>query len=72
VSSDLAKTFGVNMRQERERQGLSVRVLGEACDMDGSEISRLEQAERDPRLGTVERVARGLQVPPAELLRGAS
>jgi len=67
--TELAKTFGLNVRRERERQGLSVRALGRACGMDGAGISRVENAERDFRLSTVERVARGLDVPPADLLR---
>jgi transcriptional regulator with XRE-family HTH domain len=66
---ELAKTFGLNVRRERERQGLSVRALGHACGMDGAGISRVENAERDLRLSTVERVARGLDVAPADLLR---
>jgi transcriptional regulator with XRE-family HTH domain len=35
-----------------------------------SEISRLECAHRDPRLSTILRVARGLDVRASELLRG--
>ena len=34
-------------------------------------ISRLERGERDPHLGTLARVAKGLGVPPLELLRSA-
>ena len=65
----LAVILGENVRRERERQGLSVRTLGRRCGMDGGAISRVENAERDLRLSTVERVARGLDVAPADLLR---
>jgi transcriptional regulator with XRE-family HTH domain len=64
----LAVIFGRNVRSERERQGLSVRTLGHRCGMDGAGVSRVENAERDLRLSTVERVARGLDVAPADLL----
>jgi HTH-type transcriptional repressor of puuD len=67
--TELAKTFGLNVRRERERRGLSVRALGRACNMDGAGISRVENGERDLRLSTVERVAHGLAVSPADLLR---
>lgn len=50
--SQLARTFGLNVRRERERQRLTMRELGRACDMDGAAISRVENAERDLRLST--------------------
>ena len=34
-------------------------------------ISRLERGERDPHLGTLARIAKGLGVPTFELLRSA-
>lgn len=55
--TNLARTFGVNVRRECKRQGLSVHELGRECAMDGAAISRVENAERDLRLSTVERVA---------------
>jgi transcriptional regulator with XRE-family HTH domain len=58
------------VRRERERQDLSVRALGRKCGMDGAGISRIENAERDARLSTVERVADALDVSPLKLLRG--
>lgn len=67
--SRLARSFGSNVRRERERRGLSVRALGEMCGMDGAGISRLENAERDARLSTVERLAEALGVSPLDLLR---
>lgn len=37
--------------------------------MGGAGVSRVESAERDLQLSTAERVARGLDVAPADLLR---
>ena len=45
--------------------------LAEKANVSLITISRLERGERDPHLGTLARVARGLGVQPFELLRSA-
>ncbi len=45
--------------------------LAEKAGVSLLTISRLERGERDPHLGTLARVAKGLGVPPFELLRTA-
>lgn len=67
---DARDTFAANLRRERLRLNLSQEALGEACDLNMSEISRLERAWRDPRLATIVKLARGLKIPPARLLDG--
>ncbi len=67
----LAQVFAANMQRERERQDLSKSALAKLVGTHTSEITRLEQAERDPRLSTLGRVARALGVKPADLLHGA-
>lgn len=62
--------FGTNLAHERKRQCHTMRSLAKAADMHASEISRLEHAQRDPRLSTVARIARALDVPLYDLLRG--
>jgi transcriptional regulator with XRE-family HTH domain len=42
--------------------------LAHAADVHPSEVSRLERAERDPRLSTIVRLATALDVPPGSLL----
>ena len=64
------QTFGRNVRRERRRIGLSQEALGHACDLHPTEISRLERAAREPRLGTIVKLARALGIPPARLLDG--
>jgi transcriptional regulator with XRE-family HTH domain len=63
-------TFARNLRTERNRLQLSQEALGFRCDLDTSEISRLERSARDPRLATIVKLARALGVPPARLLDG--
>jgi transcriptional regulator with XRE-family HTH domain len=62
------ETFARNLRTERHRLQLSQEALGFRCDLNMSEISRLERSQRDPRLATIVKLARALGVPPAKLL----
>ncbi len=62
--------FGANLRRARARSGLSQEQLSDRCKLHLTEISRLENGHRDPRLSTIVRLAGGLEVPPADLLAG--
>ncbi|HTA05458.1 MAG TPA: helix-turn-helix transcriptional regulator [Solirubrobacteraceae bacterium] len=62
--------FAANLRAERQRLGLTQEALSERCDMNMSEVSRLERSMRDPLLGTIVKLAKALEVSPAELLDG--
>jgi transcriptional regulator with XRE-family HTH domain len=64
--------FANNLRRLRASSGLSQEELGAASGLHRTEISLLERAGRDPRLDTLVRLARGLQVPVARLVRGIS
>lgn len=64
------ETFARNLRAERQRLKLSQEALGYACNLDTSEVSRLERSQRDPRLATIVKLARALDIPPAKLLDG--
>jgi transcriptional regulator with XRE-family HTH domain len=62
--------FGVNLRRLRDAAGLTQLDLALECDMDMAEISRYELGQRDPRLSTIARLAAGLELDAAELVRG--
>ena len=62
--------FGANLRAVRRSRGLSQARLGHRCELHRTEISLLERGEREPRLSTIVRLARGLGVGPWELLDG--
>lgn len=62
--------FSRNVREQRIGRGLSQERLGGACGLHRTEISLLERGARDPRLSTVVRIARALDVPAASLLEG--
>ena len=60
--------FAKNLRAARRRLGFSQEDLAERCRLHATEISRLERAVREPRLSTIVRLARGLDISPGELL----
>lgn len=62
--------FGANVRRLRRAAGWSQMELGRRSSLDFTAISRLERATREPRLLTILKLARGLDVPPSELLDG--
>jgi ribosome-binding protein aMBF1 (putative translation factor) len=64
------RVLGANLAYERKRRALSMSALAELAGTHASEISRIEHAQRDPRLSTIVRVARGLEIPVVDLLRG--
>jgi transcriptional regulator with XRE-family HTH domain len=65
---DPAAQFAQNLRRLRLAAGLTQEALSDATQLDPGEISRLERGNRNPRLLTLVRIARGLGVPVAELL----
>lgn len=62
--------FGANLRAAREKHGYSQETFAQRVGMDPAEIRRLESARRDPGVRVVTRLARGLGVAPADLLKG--
>jgi XRE family transcriptional regulator, regulator of sulfur utilization len=63
--------LGREIREIRRGQKMTQGELAEKSNVSLLTISRLERGERDPHLGTLARIAKGLGVPPFELLRSA-
>jgi transcriptional regulator with XRE-family HTH domain len=73
MSSDdrMRKRFARNLRNSREKAGLSQEGLGDVCELHRTEISLLERCKRSPRLETIVVLSRGLNLDsPADLLDG--
>jgi transcriptional regulator with XRE-family HTH domain len=62
--------FATNLRQARVKAGISQEELGYRCDLHRTEISLLERAGREPRLGTIVKLAGALGTTPAVLCEG--
>jgi transcriptional regulator with XRE-family HTH domain len=54
--------FARNLRSRRQAAGLSQEQLAGRTGLHPTEISRLERAAREPRLGTMLKLARGLDI----------
>jgi XRE family transcriptional regulator, fatty acid utilization regulator len=65
---DAAQHLGLMLRTLRLEAGMTQEDLARAAQLHPTEVSRLERAERDPRLSTLVRLAAALQVPLGELL----
>jgi len=62
--------FGRRLRALRAAQGVSQDDLARATDVHPTAVGRLERGSREPRLTTILRLARGLEVRPGELVDG--
>lgn len=75
--SSYGHQLGKNVRELRLMRGLSQKRLAELAGVSRNLISNLERNENgplstaDPKLSSVYRIARALDVPPAVLLPGA-
>jgi transcriptional regulator with XRE-family HTH domain len=68
---DALGRLGREIREIRRGQKMTQGELAEKANVSLITISRLERGERDPHLGTLARIAKGLGVPPFDLLRSA-
>lgn len=57
------KHIGALIKKAREAAGLSQRQLAALCEVDSSDIGRIERAETDPRLSTLIELAQALKMP---------
>jgi transcriptional regulator with XRE-family HTH domain len=62
--------FGREVRRRREALGLTLEQLAERADLTPNYVGSVETGKRDPSLSTVLALAKGLNVPPAELFGG--
>ncbi len=62
--------FAANLRRHRAAAKLSQEQLAEKTGLHPTEISRLERAVREPRLGTIARLAHGLGIGADQLVAG--
>jgi transcriptional regulator with XRE-family HTH domain len=67
---DPTAQFAENLRRLRIAAGLTQEALSALAQLDPAEISRLERGVREPRLSTMVRLARGLEVAVSDLVAG--
>lgn len=64
------ESFGRRLRIARRAIGLTQHELGARAGISGSQVYRLEAAEREPRLSTLVSLARALGKDPGDMVRG--
>jgi transcriptional regulator with XRE-family HTH domain len=60
--------LGANLREARKQLGMSQEAVSERSGVHATEVSRIEAGKRDPRVSTVERLARAVKMKPGQLL----
>lgn len=60
-----------NTRAHWKRLGITQETLAHRCGLHPVELGRAERGVRDMRVSTIVKIARGLDIPPGELLAGA-
>jgi transcriptional regulator with XRE-family HTH domain len=63
-----SRAFGRRIRELRAERHMSQDTLARRTDVHPTAIGRLERGDREPRLTTILRIARGLDVQPGALL----
>jgi transcriptional regulator with XRE-family HTH domain len=69
---ELRDRFAVNLRKARQKKEISQEELGFRCNLHRTEISLLERGGREPRLGTIVKLAGALDTTPEQLCEGIS
>jgi transcriptional regulator with XRE-family HTH domain len=67
---DRRDRFAVNLRRARHAASISQEELAERTELHRTEISLLERGGREPRLGTMVKLATALGVTPEKLCEG--
>jgi len=61
-------TFGIYVRQLREKRNLSQQGLADDCNLSSRQIGRIERGEMNASLRTIIRIANALDIEPKDLL----
>jgi transcriptional regulator with XRE-family HTH domain len=67
---DKRDRFAANLRLARVAAGISQEELAERCEVHRTEVSLLERGGREPRLGTLVKLATALGTTPEALCAG--
>jgi transcriptional regulator with XRE-family HTH domain len=70
--SDFTRRFAERLRKLRFATGMSQEQLADKAGIHRTHVSLIERNRRSVRLETLERLAKALGVPPAQLIPAAS
>lgn len=66
--SDILKRLGENIKSLRTKKNLSLRQLAAECNIDHSDIAKIEKGEINITILTLVELAKGLEVNPKKLV----
>lgn len=69
MKSQILKSFGDKVRQERVRKGLSQEGLADLAGVHRTYIGMIERAEKNITLENIEKIAKALNIDISELLK---
>jgi transcriptional regulator with XRE-family HTH domain len=70
IASDAARIFGERVRDQRRRLAISQETLAELSGLHWTALGKVERGVRNLSLHNIVRIAAGLDIDPAELVRG--
>ena len=65
---DVRRLVGANLRDIRRKRGISQEELAFECGLHRTYVSGVERGVRNPTVAVLDKIARALGVPAAELL----
>ncbi len=60
--------FGPKLREARERLGLTQEEVAQRSGVHVTEVSRMEAGKRDPKISTLRKLAKAVEVKPGQLI----
>ena len=63
TSSELSKILGIRIRQLREERNITQQNLAEMCNIEKSNMARIEAGRTNPTLLTMHKISTALQIP---------
>lgn len=66
---EITKKFGLKVKLERTKRGLSQEKLAELADLNTNTISTIERGITSPTIETIYSLARALEIPVEELIK---
>jgi transcriptional regulator with XRE-family HTH domain len=63
------KAFGLAFRALRKKQKISQQTVGETAECDRTTVSLIERGLVSPKLGTIDKMCKAIEVFPSEVMR---
>ena len=68
TSTELSKILGIRIRQLREGKNITQQNLAEMCNIEKSNMARIEAGRTNPTLHTMYKISSALKIPLTELV----